>query len=255
MTIQTGIPLFDRQQHHFSIPTKIIEAVARSTGPGRPQGRREAALPCTRVSAAAHSLCLGASALSSRSFASSWPCPADPSKEVRSGSRLCEKSNARRRRRMFFSTIVTRGGSMLLMHPEMQFRRIMFSTFCARATFHTAWVIRDRVPPAASSAMSAMPPIATDFCGAAKCRDVPEHKLGSRCAHSVTSSAWASSVGGTQRCPSSPPTTASPLRKRSSASNPAWYKTPLFTRCEAPDSRATQTQDGGPIGSSQSAPA
>src|SRR5216684_9027148 len=55
------------------------------------------------------------------------------------------------------------------------------------------------------------------------------HKLGSRCAHSVTSSAWASSVGGTQRCPSSPPTTASPLWKRSTASNPAWYKTPLLT--------------------------
>jgi hypothetical protein len=59
---------------------------------------------------------------------------------VRVGSRLCEKSNARRRRRKFFSTIVRRGGSMLLMHPEMQFGRMMFSAFCQRATFHTAWV-------------------------------------------------------------------------------------------------------------------
>jgi hypothetical protein len=32
---------------------------------------------------------------------------------VRSGSRLCKKSNARRRRRKLFSTIVPRGGSML----------------------------------------------------------------------------------------------------------------------------------------------
>ena len=29
-------------------------------------------------------------------------------------------------------------GSMLLMHPEMQFGRMMFSAFCQRATFHTA---------------------------------------------------------------------------------------------------------------------
>jgi hypothetical protein len=28
---------------------------------------------------------------------------------------------------------------MLLMHPEMQFGRIVFSTFFPRATFHTAW--------------------------------------------------------------------------------------------------------------------
>jgi hypothetical protein len=140
---RSAIPRFDRTLHHSSVPTKIRNAAARSGDPGRPQGRREAALPCTRVSAAAHSLCLGASALSSRSFASSWPCPADPSKEVRSGSRLCEKSNARRRRRMFFSTIVTRGGSMLLMHPEMQFGRMMFPVFCQRATFHTAWTQSD----------------------------------------------------------------------------------------------------------------
>ena len=28
---------------------------------------------------------------------------------------------------------------MLLMHPEMQFGRMMFSAFCQRTTFHTAW--------------------------------------------------------------------------------------------------------------------
>ncbi len=55
--------------------------------------------------------------------------------DFRKGSRLCEKSNARRRRRKFFSTIARRGGSMLLMHPEMQFGRMMFSAFCQRATF------------------------------------------------------------------------------------------------------------------------
>src|SRR5216683_332707 len=54
-------------------------------------------------------------------------------------SRLCENSIARRRRRKFFSTIVLDGDSMLLMHPEMQFEGIVFSAFCARASFHTAW--------------------------------------------------------------------------------------------------------------------
>jgi hypothetical protein len=43
---------------------------------------------------------------------------------------------------MFFSTVVLNGGSTPLMHPEMQFSRIVFSTFCPRASFHTAWVIR-----------------------------------------------------------------------------------------------------------------
>jgi hypothetical protein len=29
---------------------------------------------------------------------------------------------------------------MLLTHPEIQFGRIVFSPFCPRASFHTAWV-------------------------------------------------------------------------------------------------------------------
>jgi hypothetical protein len=41
---------------------------------------------------------------------------------------------------MFFSTVVLNGANTPLMHPEMQFRRIVFSTFCPRASFHTAWV-------------------------------------------------------------------------------------------------------------------
>jgi hypothetical protein len=36
---------------------------------------------------------------------------------------------------MSFSTVVLNGGSAPLMHPEMQFRRIVFSTFCPRSEF------------------------------------------------------------------------------------------------------------------------
>ncbi|WNV11817.1 lytic transglycosylase domain-containing protein [Tardiphaga sp. 709] len=48
-----AIPLFDRTLHHSSVPTKIRKATARSGGPGRPRGRREAALPWTGASTAA----------------------------------------------------------------------------------------------------------------------------------------------------------------------------------------------------------
>jgi hypothetical protein len=48
-----AIPLFDRLPHHSSVPTKVCAAAARSGGPGRPKGRREAALPWTGASAAA----------------------------------------------------------------------------------------------------------------------------------------------------------------------------------------------------------
>jgi hypothetical protein len=50
---RSAIPLFDRMLHHSSVPTKIRNAAARSDGPGRPQGRREAALPWTGASTAA----------------------------------------------------------------------------------------------------------------------------------------------------------------------------------------------------------
>jgi hypothetical protein len=48
--IRSAIPLFDRVRHHSSVPTKNRAAVARSGGPGRPKGRREAALPWTGAS-------------------------------------------------------------------------------------------------------------------------------------------------------------------------------------------------------------
>jgi hypothetical protein len=44
------IPLFDRAQHHSSVPTTFAPAVARKGGPGRPRGRRKCALPWTAVS-------------------------------------------------------------------------------------------------------------------------------------------------------------------------------------------------------------
>ena len=50
---RSAIPRFDRTLHHSSVPTKIRKAAARSGGPGRPRGRREAALPWTGASTAA----------------------------------------------------------------------------------------------------------------------------------------------------------------------------------------------------------
>jgi soluble lytic murein transglycosylase-like protein len=44
------IPLFDRMQHHSSVPTTFATAVARSGGPGRPRGRRKCALSWTATS-------------------------------------------------------------------------------------------------------------------------------------------------------------------------------------------------------------
>ncbi|MET4804671.1 soluble lytic murein transglycosylase-like protein [Bradyrhizobium sp. LB11.1] len=51
--IQPAIPLFGRVLHHSSVPTNDCEAVARSGCQGRPNGRREAALPWTDASTAA----------------------------------------------------------------------------------------------------------------------------------------------------------------------------------------------------------
>lgn len=50
---RSAIPLFDRTLHHSSVPSKIRNAAARSGGPERPQGRREAALPWTGASTVA----------------------------------------------------------------------------------------------------------------------------------------------------------------------------------------------------------
>jgi hypothetical protein len=51
--IRSAIPLFDRVRHHSSVPTNKRAAVARSGGPGRPKGRRDAALPWTGASTTA----------------------------------------------------------------------------------------------------------------------------------------------------------------------------------------------------------
>jgi soluble lytic murein transglycosylase-like protein len=50
---RSAIPRFDWTLHHSSVPTKIRNAVAHSGGPGRPRGRREAALRWTGASTAA----------------------------------------------------------------------------------------------------------------------------------------------------------------------------------------------------------
>jgi soluble lytic murein transglycosylase-like protein len=54
-----AIPLFDRAQDHSSIPTNLLNAVARSDGPGRPLGRRASASPLTVASATAGSRFFG----------------------------------------------------------------------------------------------------------------------------------------------------------------------------------------------------
>ncbi|WP_082747435.1 lytic transglycosylase domain-containing protein [Bradyrhizobium macuxiense] len=51
--VYPAIPLFDRLQDHSSVPADICRAGARSGDPGRPNGRREAALPWTGVSTTA----------------------------------------------------------------------------------------------------------------------------------------------------------------------------------------------------------
>lgn len=47
---KSAIPLFDRTQHHSSVPTRSVTAVARNGGPGRPRGRRKCVLPWRAVS-------------------------------------------------------------------------------------------------------------------------------------------------------------------------------------------------------------
>lgn len=51
--IRSAIPLLGRVRHHFSVPVNNRATVARSGGPGRPKGRREAALPWTGASTTA----------------------------------------------------------------------------------------------------------------------------------------------------------------------------------------------------------
>jgi hypothetical protein len=65
------IPLFDRTQHHSSIPTMFAIAVAHSGGPGRPSGRRDSASPLTAASTMATLRSLGAMVCIVAVFASS----------------------------------------------------------------------------------------------------------------------------------------------------------------------------------------
>jgi hypothetical protein len=51
--VRSAIPLFGRVLRHSSIPAIDYAAAARSGGPGRPKGRREAALPWKDASTAA----------------------------------------------------------------------------------------------------------------------------------------------------------------------------------------------------------
>ncbi|MES5481507.1 lytic transglycosylase domain-containing protein [Bradyrhizobium sp. INPA03-11B] len=51
--VYPAILLFDRLRDHSSVPANVCKAGARSGGPGRPNGRREAALPWTGVSTTA----------------------------------------------------------------------------------------------------------------------------------------------------------------------------------------------------------
>jgi len=60
--IRPAIPLFDRGRHHSSVPTNNRAAVSCNGGPGRPKGRREAALPWTGASTAACLRLVGRSA-------------------------------------------------------------------------------------------------------------------------------------------------------------------------------------------------
>ncbi|MBP2434120.1 lytic transglycosylase domain-containing protein [Bradyrhizobium elkanii] len=53
LSFRPAIPLFGAVLHHSSVPTNDCAAVARSGGPGRPNGRREAALPWTGASTVA----------------------------------------------------------------------------------------------------------------------------------------------------------------------------------------------------------
>jgi hypothetical protein len=71
LTDKSVIPLFDRMQHHSSVPTIFVTAVARSGSPGRPLGRRDGASPLTAASTMAGFRSLGAIACIVAMFASS----------------------------------------------------------------------------------------------------------------------------------------------------------------------------------------
>jgi hypothetical protein len=71
LTDKSVIPLFDRMQHHSSVPTTFVTDVARSGSPGRPRDRRDSASPLTAASTMAGFRSLGAIACIVAMFASS----------------------------------------------------------------------------------------------------------------------------------------------------------------------------------------
>ena len=71
LTQEFAIPLFDRMQHHSSVPTRFVPAIARNGGPGRPRGRRNSASPWTVASTMAALRSLGAITCIVAIFASS----------------------------------------------------------------------------------------------------------------------------------------------------------------------------------------
>jgi hypothetical protein len=67
---KSDIPLLDRMQHHSSVSTRSVTAIARSGGPGRPRGRRDNGSPWTAASTMAALRSLGAIACIVAIFAS-----------------------------------------------------------------------------------------------------------------------------------------------------------------------------------------
>jgi Transglycosylase SLT domain len=65
------IPLFDRMQHHSSVPTRSVTAIAHGGGPGRPRGWRDSASPLTAASTMAALRSLGSMTCIAAIFASS----------------------------------------------------------------------------------------------------------------------------------------------------------------------------------------
>lgn len=65
------LPLFDRMQHHSSVPTRSVTAIAHGGGPEQPRGRRDIASPLTAARTMAALRSLGSMACILAIFASS----------------------------------------------------------------------------------------------------------------------------------------------------------------------------------------
>ncbi|MET4089430.1 soluble lytic murein transglycosylase-like protein [Bradyrhizobium sp. JR7.2] len=108
LRFRPSIPLFDQVQDHSSVPAKACKADARRGGPGRPKGRREAALPGTGASAPARlhlsemSLCaavlLFVALTETNAAALAETRPADPTASYRTGNSFADFVEAASRR-------------------------------------------------------------------------------------------------------------------------------------------------------------